>query len=339
MKCIKFAGNRKIELVDIPTPKLDEGEILVRIKASAICGSEMESFPKETGLKGNPGHEVMGVVEDSNGSIKYKKGDRVGIANIQGCGHCYWCRQGKQIYCREAQGISNGHAQFVKSKELWLHAIPDDISDEVAVMLTADGFGVPYGSTTKCNIKAGDVCCVYGVGPVGQGMVLYQSFLGAKVIAVDINSEALKKAKSLGAWKTINSKEVKNVNKTIFDLTDGIGPRASFDCCGVQSVFDGAMETTMPGGIVLTVAHGNHGIKSVRESLSFHIGDNGELWGRNLSVCGNWVCFFSDFDDMVSIVRKGFDIDALISKRYSYKDAQEAYLQFEKNRGKTILQW
>lgn len=340
MKGIRFLGKRRLEIIDFLDPELEKDEVLVKVKASAICGSELEAFTLPDPIEGNPGHEVMGIVEDPNGSKRFKKGDRVGVANIQGCGKCYWCKQGKQIFCKNAIGLSNAHCEYVKSKEIWLHPVPDDINDETAVMLSADGLGVPYASSIRSGITAGDITCVFGTGPVGQGMILLQSFLGAKAIAIDINPEALYHAKQMGAWKTLNPNKTDNLKKEILNLTDGLGPNKSFDACGNQEMFNVAMETTMPGGIVVTVGHGTHGIDSVRESLSFHKDDNtGELWGRNLSVMGNWVCYFSDYPKMLELIRSGLQINRLVTAKYSYKDAQEAYQSFEKKRGKTILRW
>jgi threonine dehydrogenase-like Zn-dependent dehydrogenase len=340
MKGIRFLGNRKLEITDFPDPEVGKSEVLVKVKASAICGSELESFVLPTPLEGTPGHEVMGIVEDPNDSKRFKKGDRVGVANIQGCGNCYWCRQGKQIFCKNAKGLSNAHSEYVRSKEIWLHPVPDDIDNATAVMLSADGLGVPYGSAIHSGVVSGDITCVFGTGPVGQGMILLQTFLGAKVIGIDINPEALNLATQMGAWKTINPKETDDIRAEILEITDGIGPNKSFDACGNQEMFNVAMETTMPGGVVMTVAHGTHGIDSVRESLSFHNDpDTGELWGRNLCVMGNWVCYFSDYTNMLELTRNGLQIDRLITAQYPFKEAAEAYRTFEKKRGKTILKW
>ena len=94
--------------------------------------------------------------------------------------------------------------------------------------------------------------------------------LGARVIAVDINPVALKFASEMGTWKTINPNECEDIKAEILGLTDGLGPDISFDACGDQGMFNVAMEITMPGGTVMTVGHGHHGIDLVRERLSFH---------------------------------------------------------------------
>ena len=341
MKGLKFLGNSKVELTDLPDPEVKKGDVLVRVKASAICGSEMEVFlsPNGLGWNGNPGHDVMGVVEDPNGSKRFRKGDRVGVTTIQGCGECFWCRQGKQDFCKKAFVLRNGHSEYVVGREIWMQPVPVDIDDGTAVLLSGDGMGVPYGASIQSGVAPGHKTCVFGAGPVGQGMTMIQTFLGAQVIAIDVNPQALKFATEMGAWKTINPYEVLDIRAEILDLTDGLGPNESFDACGDQGMFDLAMEITRPGGTLMTVALGTHGIDSVRERLSFHSHPpEREFWGRNLCVRGNWACHFSDYTNQIAMVRNGLQVRRLITGTYPLEKAAEAYLAFSKGvRGKTIL--
>jgi len=325
---LKFLGNSKVEMADLPDPKVEKGDVLVRVKASAICGSEVETYRPPGGVAwgGNPGHEVMGVVEDPNGSTRFRKGDRVGVPALQACGECFWCRQGKQDFCKKATGIINAHSEYVVGKECWMQRVPDDINDSIAVLLAGDGMGVPYGATIRSGLAAGDISCVFGAGPVGGAMVIVQSFLGAQVIAIDINPLSLERATKWGAWKTINPKETKDIKGEILDLTNGLGPNMSYDACGNQEMFNLAMDVTMPGGTVMTVAHGTHGIDNVRERLSFHADyAKREFWGRNLCVRGNWACHFSDYTGQLAMIRNGLQIGSLITATYPIEQFEEAY--------------
>ena len=329
MRGLKFLGNSKVEMADLPDPELGKGDMLVRVKASAICGSEIESYRPPGGIPwgGNPGHEVMGVVEDPNGSRRFHKGDRVGVATIQGCGECFWCLQGKQDFCKKAFVLRNAHSEYVVGKECWMQSVPDDIDDSLAVLLAGDGLGVPYGATIRSGLAAGETTCVFGAGPVGGAMAMIQTFLGARVIAIDINPLALERATKWGAWKTINPKETKDVKGAILDLTNGLGPNKSYDAAtGDQELFNLALEVTMPGGTVMTVAHGMHGIDAVRERLSFHVDPaKWEFWGRNLCVRGNWACHFSDYADQLAMVRNGLQIGSLVTATYPLEQFEEAY--------------
>lgn len=144
----------------------------------------------------------------------------------------------------------------------------------------------------------------------------------------------------MGAWKTINPKETKDLKAEIMELTDGLGPNVSFYACGDQEMFNVALETTIPDRTVMTVGHGAHGIDSVRERLSFHFDlVKREFCGRNLSVMGNWGTYFSDFTNQIAMIRNSLQVRRLITAMYPFERAAEAYENyFTKGvRGKILL--
>ncbi|MCD6030350.1 MAG: putative zinc-type alcohol dehydrogenase-like protein YdjJ, partial [Thermomicrobiales bacterium] len=113
MKAVTFAGNSRVEVQDLPAPVLQPGQVLVRIAASAICGSEMKSYRHAEPFAGNPGHEMVGVVAENRGGNGPAVGDRVAVNIITGCGHCPTCRNGDRRFCAEQGYIFNGHAEYV----------------------------------------------------------------------------------------------------------------------------------------------------------------------------------------------------------------------------------
>ncbi|MBM3213110.1 zinc-binding dehydrogenase [Candidatus Poribacteria bacterium] len=327
MRGVRFLGNSRIEVANLADPKLDQGDVLVKVKASAICGSEMGSYRGPNPMEGNPGHEVMGIIADPNGSKRFRVGDRVGVATIQGCGNCFWCLQGKPDFCKEAKGVNNSHSEFVVSKEIWLHPLPHDIDDATGVLLAGDGLGVPYGASMRSGTMAGDVNCVFGVGPVGLGVTLVQTFLGVRVIAVDVNPIRLELAKEIGAWKTINWAEANDVRSALLELTAGLGPNKCFECSGKQETLDIALTVTIPEGIVMIIGGGKQSIDPQR--LVFR---------KNLRMMGNWVCHFSDFNSMLTMVRNGLQASRIITNRFPLEQADEAYKRFSQGlEGKVIL--
>jgi len=327
MRGVRFLGNSKVEVVDLPDPKIGEGDVLVKVKASALCGSEMGSYRGANPMDGNPGHEVMGVVADPNGSRRFREGDRVGVATIQGCGNCFWCLQGKPDFCKQARGLNNTHSEFVASKEIWLHPLSNDIDDATGVLLSGDGLGVPYGASMRAGVTPGDVNCVFGVGPVGLGFTLVQTFTGSRVIAVDINPYRLELAKQMGAWKTINPAEVSDLKAALLDLTGGLGPNKCFECCGRQDTLDTAIDVTIPEGVVMVIGSGKQSVNPQRL-----------VSRRNLKMMGNWVCHFSDFGGMMTMVRNGLQASRLITNRFPLEQAEEAYQRFSEGlEGKVLL--
>lgn len=327
MRAVKFLGNSKVEITELPCPEVGEGDVLVKVKASAICGSEMGAYRGAKPMDGNPGHEVMGVIADPNGSKRFREGDRVGVATIRGCGNCFWCLQGKPDFCKEAKGLNNTHSEFVVSGEIWLHPLPDDVDDAVGVLLAGDGLGVPYGASMRSGTVPGDVNCVFGVGPVGLGVTLVQTFIGARVIAVDINPYRLELAAQMGAWKTINSAEVDDLKSVLLDLTNGLGPNKCFECCGRQETLDVALETTIPEGIVMIIGGGKQSVNPQR--LVFR---------KNLRMMGNWLCHFSDFSGMLTMIRNGLQAGRIVTNQFPLEQAGEAYRRFAEGlEGKVLL--
>jgi len=327
MRGLKFLGNSEVKIADLPDLKPGEGDVLVKVKASAICGSEMGSYRSPNPINGNAGHEVMGVVADPNGSKRFREGDRVGVSPIQGCGSCFWCLQGKPDFCERVGVISNAHSEFVVSKEVWLHPLSDDIDDATGVLLAGDGLGVPYGASARAGVVAGDVTCVFGVGPVGLGVTLVQTFLGARVIAVDINPHRLQLATQMGAWKTINSAETENLGDVLLDLTNGLGPNKCFECAGKQETLDIALDVTIPEGSVMVIGHGRQQIDPQRL-----------IFRKNMRLMGNWVCHFSDFSGMVTMLHNGLQAIRLVTNRFPLEQADEAYRRFSEGlEGKVLL--
>jgi len=328
MRGLRNMGKGKVALVDdLPDPRPGRGEVLVRVRATAICGSERGSINAPEPSPGNSGHETMGVIEEPNGSRKFRKGDRVGVSTLQGCGKCVWCAQGKPDFCDKVRIVGSSHCEFVVSDERWLMPLPDDISDGEGVLIAGDGLGVPWGAAVRSGVKAGDVTCVLGCGPVGLGSIIVHRWLGARVIAVDVSPERLRLARKMGAWKTIDASQDKDLAAEMRRLADGLGPNVCIEACGKQPTLDAAIAGTRPEGTVVQCGHGPQSLDP--QKLIFR---------RNLRVMGNWICHFSDWPDMVRAIRAGLPAADLITAYYPLEKAQEAYDRFMAGlEGKVIL--
>ena len=328
MRGLRNMGKGKVKFVnDLPDPKPGKGQVLVRVKASAICGSELGSIRAENASAGNSGHESMGIIEDPNGSRQFKKGDRVGVATLQGCGTCYWCDQGKPDFCAKVWVAGNAHSEFVVSSERWTFRLPDVISNVEAVLLAGDGLGVPWGSAVRGGVKAGDITCVLGCGAVGLGCMMVHRYLGARPIAVDMNPKRLKLARKLGAWKVIDASKTQNLAAEMLKLTDGLGPDVCIEACGKQPTLDAAIAATKPEGTIVQCGHGAQTMNP--QSL---------ICRRNLRIAGNWVCHFCEIPDMITAIRKGLRAREMVTGIYPLEQAQTAYDRFiEGTEGKVVL--
>ena len=110
MKSLLFVWNSKIEVIEMPEPKPTPDQVLIKIRVSALCGSEMGAFYSPNASVGNSGHEFAGEVADPNGNCEFEQGDRVGAHVIVGCGTCAHCRTGNEIFCPDMLCSGMAHA-------------------------------------------------------------------------------------------------------------------------------------------------------------------------------------------------------------------------------------
>jgi threonine dehydrogenase-like Zn-dependent dehydrogenase len=329
MKAIRFLGNSQVEIAELPNPAPNADQVLIEVKASGLCGSELGAYRGPNAMDSNAGHEVAGIVADPNGHPQWEVGDRVGVFTLQGCGKCRWCRAGKDTFCDEVGVPSATHSQYSASRAHSMVKLDDDISFPIAVLLCGDGIGVPYGSALKAGVKAGDITCVFGCGPVGLGMVLLQSFLGAHVIAVDVNPTRLGFAEKMGAWQTVNSAETADLVATLRDMTDGAGPDKCFEAAGRQDTLDVAMKATVPEGVICCVGHGPQ-----------QINPQDLIAKRNLTIMGNWIAHPGYYCDILAMYRAGLPLEKLITATMPYTEASEAYKRAaEGTEAKIVFEW
>src|ERR1039458_4329162 len=202
-------GNSKVELRTVPVPRPSHGEVLLRVKASTICGSDIRCIYHEHLGKGPEGyqgviagHEPAGeIVATGSGCRRFKSGDRVIVYHISGCGVCHDCRRGYMISCtsekyRRAYGWrrDGGMADFMVAEEKDLIALADELSYGDGAQV-ACGFGTVYEGLEKIGINGNHAVLITGLGPVGLATGALCRKLGAeKIIGIDVVPERIKLA-------------------------------------------------------------------------------------------------------------------------------------------------
>ena len=234
MKAARFHKvDTPLKIEEIPAPKPGQGEVLVRVKATGICGSDLFAYhfwPPETfGLKSlTLGHECAGVVEAVGKNVKdLSEGDRVCMDYVIPCGHCYYCIAGKSNLCENLKcagfEVDGAFAEYICLLERQFLKLPENIPfDQGAILGCA--VVTPYHSLSIAEIAPGDTVVIYGIGGVGIHAVNLAAgvFRAGRVIAVDVAEYKLKLAIELGADETINAAEEDPV-ETIKKLTGGRG--------------------------------------------------------------------------------------------------------------------
>src|SRR5215211_3076590 len=211
MHGVVLPGGRKVEFKDYTVPEPGHGQVLVRMKASSICGSDIRAIYREhlghgpEGYQGViAGHEPCGeVVEVGPGARRLQSGDRVVVYHIAGCGVCEECRAGYMIGCtspfRAAHGWQRdgGHAEFLLAEEATCILLPDELS-YVDGALVSCGFGTAYEGLLRLELSGQDTLLITGLGPVGLAAAMLGRVLGASpIIATDISPERRKMAEDL----------------------------------------------------------------------------------------------------------------------------------------------
>lgn len=316
MKTARLKGAGVVECVDEAAPTPGAGEVVIETRASALCGSEMKTYRTTGQASGNPGHEAAGVVvELGEGVHSLRIGQRVGVSAISGCGRCDYCAQGQYTWCLQRKFYGSMHAERFLTAANACHPLPDDLSWEIGVLLTGDGFGVPYHTSLKLRDPAIQTIAIFGMGPVGLGNLLMQRWLGRSVIAVDISARRLELAEELGAAHTLQPGETPDLITDMRRLTNGRGPDVCIEAAGRPETARQCFAAVRTGGMV--VFNG--------EQPAIELSPSEDFIRRDISAVGSWYYHFSEYPQMLALYRAGLPIDRLITHRFPLADIAEGY--------------
>src|SRR6266496_1394849 len=244
MRAAYLPGGRKVELRTLPLPRPNHGEVLLRVKASTICGSDIRCIYHEHVGKGPEGyqgviagHEPSGqIVEIGPGCRRFGVGNRVIVYHISGCGVCNDCRRGYMISCtsekyRRAYGWQRdgGMADYLLAEEKDLIFLPGELSYADGAQV-ACGFGTVYEGLMKVGISGDDAVLITGLGPVGLATAALCRKLGAnKIIGIDVVKERMQLALDLKLCDEVLASGPGNVAE-VRRLTGGQGVERAVDC-------------------------------------------------------------------------------------------------------------
>jgi threonine dehydrogenase-like Zn-dependent dehydrogenase len=325
-------GNSTVELKKVPVPKPGYGQVLVKTGASTICGSDIRAIYKEHLGKGAEayqnviaGHEPSGkIVELGSGGIKrFKKGDRVIIYHISGCGICTDCRQGYMISCssnkyRKAYGWQRdgGMADYIVADEKDLVALPDQLNYIDGAQI-ACGFGTVYEGLCKISFNGTDTLLVTGLGPVGLATCMLAKKMGAiKIYGTDISNERVELAKKLNLVTHAFVPESNESGiKKIISLTGG-GVSKAVDCSGNTNARQVAIRSLKQWGKVAFVGEGS--------TVEFN--PSPDIIHKQISIYGSWVTSIWRMEELANnLVLWNIHPADLVTDIFSLNDVDKAY--------------
>ena len=331
MRGVVFLGDRKLALQTFPDPTPGEGEVILGIKASGMCGSDLRHYRAPSPLTEThgpviAGHEPCGVVVAVGTGVPASfapVGSRVMNHHYKGCGRCKHCRVGWSQLCRAGTtvyGITGhgGHAPFMKVPASTLVSLPDELSFEEGAAISC-GTGTAYGALKRIDVSGRDTLAIFGQGPVGLSATMLGRAMGARVIAVDISAERLELAKEFGADAIVNSNETDPV-AAIHDLTHGEGAETTMDCTGVSDARVAAVRSAGTWGRVALVGEGG--------TATFDVSQH--LLRRQLTIHASWT--FSAMGQAECarfVVDKKLPLKKLLTHRFTLDEADAAYKLFD----------
>lgn len=266
MRSLLMKEYNKLELADMPVPKPGPDEVLIRVAACGICGSDVHGFDGSTGRRIPPivmGHEAAGTVaavgEDVSG---FQAGDRVTFDSTLYCGDCFFCRRGDMNLCdnRQVLGVSCGEyrrhgafAEYVAVPARILYHLPSNMPFEQAAMLEA--ISVALHGVRVANVEPGQSALVIGAGMIGLLTMQAAKIAGCSPVTIaDIDAGRLERAKSLGADRTIHATGAELVGE-VLRATDGRGVDLVLEAVGTTETIAAGIDAVRKGGTVTLIGN------------------------------------------------------------------------------------
>jgi len=330
MTGVVLPGNSTVEMKTFPVPVPGPGQVLVRTRASSICGSDIRAIYRAHLGKGPEGykpgtiagHEPCGeIVKVGPGAKEFKVGDRVVLYHISGCGCCEDCKAGYMISCsnphRAAYGWQRdgGHAPYLLAEENTCVHLPDELTF-VDGALVACGFGTAWEALTRMQVSGADRLLVTGLGPVGLAAAMLGRALGVReVLGVDTSPERVELAKKLSLVDHAFSSDERALDK-ILAQTGQKGCEAAIDCSGAAAARLLALKGTRQWGRCAFVGEGG----------DVHFDVSPQLIHPQRTLYGSWVTSLAHMAELLErLKRQGLHPEVTVTHRFKLEEAAMAY--------------
>ncbi len=320
----EYRGPISIESVPDPEPAPDG--VVLRVEANGICRSDWHGWvghDPDITLPHVPGHEIAGVVEEVGSEVqRWRRGDRVSVPFIAGCGLCRCCQSGHQQVCpRQFQPGFHGWGGFAERvallrADLTLVALPDEMD-----FVTAASLGCRFATAFRAvqgqgRVRAGDWVAVHGCGGVGLAAIMIARALGANVIAVDIRADALAIGRAMGAGWTLDARQCVSVPEAIREITGG-GAHVSLDALGHRETCVNSISSLRRRGrhVQVGLMTGDHGRAAIPWA---------QVIGWELELLGSHGLQAWEYDRMLRMAAAGVvNLDRLVTHTVTLEEGVE----------------
>ena len=336
MKAARFHNvNQPLLLEQIPVPSIGPQDVLVQVKATGICGSDLHIVYEGSPTGHRPitlGHEPSGIIAEVGSKVTgFKPGDRVIVFSVVNCGRCPDCLTGRPTICAEGKIIGidtdGAMAEYMVAPAKQVLHLPDNIPFEQGAILS-DAVATPYHAITKRGLlKKGEKVAIIGCGGLGYHAVQLCKILGAsQIIAVDADEEALKRTERVGATHLVVAGG-NHLGKQIRELSSG-GVNLALEFVGLSSTISLGGKILSPGGRLVVSGVGQEKIIMPPAALF--------AW-REYSLIGSFSCEIEDIAHLINLAATGvLDVSGSITEKFPLEEAHTAMEHLHHKIGKPI---
>ncbi len=328
-----------IWMYDAPRPKIGHNDLLVKVKKTAICGTDLhiyhwDKWAQQTiPVPMTVGHEFVGVVEKVGSEVTaFKPGDRIAGEGHLTCGTCRNCRAGKRHLCRNTVGVGVNRtgcfAEYISIPAANAFPVPAEISDDIASFL--DPLGNAVHTALSFDLVGEDVL-ITGAGPIGIMAAAIARHVGARhVVITDVNAYRLKLATKMGVTRAVNIAET-SLKKVMKDLKMTEGFDVGLEMSGNASAFEGMIDAMNHGGKIALLGILPDGVGIDWTKIIFKSLFIKGIYGREM---------FETWYKMTAMLQSGLNVKPVITHTFAAKDFQKAFdVMLKGQSGKVILEW
>ncbi len=337
MKALRTSGERQVTVLDLPMPKPEPGEVIIQMKSTGICGSDLHPYRHPTPLHLDPGfisgHEPCGIIAELGAGVTgWEVGERVVPYFRRTCGTCAYCQAGNRNVCINRrpsyghQGLDGTHTEYMRVEAPCLMRLPEHLSFLDGAILSCQG-GTAYAPLTRLGVSGRDVLVVSGLGPVGLLSVLFAKPMGATIVGIDPSAGRRALAEQIGAAITLDP-TAGDVGEQIREHFP-MGADKLTETSGAPPAHQAIGELLKPHGVAAIVGLGTPTFQMSMFRLAM----------RELTVFGSSIYPNAQFDEMTEFIKRHHvRLDSIVSHTFSLEDGPKAFeIAADANSGKVVF--
>lgn len=329
MTAVYLPGNKQVDIRTAVVPEPGPDEVLVEVKASCICRSDLSLYYGNAVISGGDsdqficGHEPSGIVVKTGEAVtEFSVGDNVAIYLAVGCGVCQHCRTGHNYLCAKWKCLGftmdGGNAEFLRVPARNLLKTPKGMS-HLAAAISTDAFGTLFSACRKVGVNGLTTIGIWGLGPMGAAGTMAAKAMGGSVVALDPVAERREFAKGLGADLVLDPNASDALDQ-IREFSGGEGLSGAIDCSGSSQAHNMALEAAAPMARLALIG----------ESQETTIKTSDHMIRKQLTVFGSWYFSINEYEDILSLIKShNVDLERLATHTFDLKDADKAFRMFD----------